>query len=85
LREIVTREMGGPSSENPALMTELGTLYLHMGDVKRGKFWLERALLRDRTYRPAHEQLLALYEKGTTEEDRERAAFHRRALGGYKH
>src|SRR5262249_34394955 len=49
--------------KDPALLTEVGTLFLAVGEEPRGIDWLKRALTADPNYRAAHAALADYYEK----------------------
>jgi tetratricopeptide (TPR) repeat protein len=73
LLEISNRDMA-KSSNDPALITELGQLMITLAQEDVGEGWLLTALRKDENYGPAHEALAKLYEKkGETD----KAAVHR--------
>ena len=49
--------------KDPALLTEVGTLFLAVGEEQRGIDWLKRALTVYPNYRAAHAALADYYEK----------------------
>jgi tetratricopeptide (TPR) repeat protein len=59
------------------LAREAGELFLHLGEEKRGLFWLYRALAINPRHVPSHRALLAYYERTN---NTEKAAEQRRQL-----
>jgi tetratricopeptide (TPR) repeat protein len=66
-------------SRDPSIPTQIGTIFLELGQERLGLFWLNQALSRDARYQPAHKALADYYEsKG----EKDKAAEHRRQLAG---
>jgi Tfp pilus assembly protein PilF len=63
---------------DPKVPTELGEIYLRLGDGKLASYWLHSALKRDPSYQPAH-RLLATYYASINEA--QKADAHRRRAG----
>jgi Tfp pilus assembly protein PilF len=56
---------------------ELGSLFLQLGDERKGVQWLNQAIVRDPTHQPAHKLLAEYYEsKG----EKDKAAAYRKRL-----
>lgn len=76
LTELLTFEVERAPG-NPDLLSEVGAIWLRLGEDKVGREWLYRALGENENHRPSHEVLLRYYElKG----DAEMAAPHRAKL-----
>lgn len=65
---VIQSEEMDKRPNDPALLCELGTLYLRNGQQKKGVYWLRRALELDPQYKPAHEAL-AHYQQRKSQVD----------------
>jgi tetratricopeptide (TPR) repeat protein len=73
--EDITNKHLGLSPNDPALLSELGGIFLRYGENDEGVKWLERALLIAPDHRPSHQLLAAYYSrKGSAKP--EKAAYH---------
>jgi Flp pilus assembly protein TadD len=77
MHKIILEEI--PKAPNdPALLTEVGTILLRAGSEREGLQWLHKVLQNDPAYPAAHRALAVYFERSG---DAAQAAKHRRALG----
>ncbi|MBX9585529.1 MAG: tetratricopeptide repeat protein [Gemmataceae bacterium] len=74
LRDILSDGLAR-SPRDPGLHVEVGRIFLRAGEPREGLRWLDEALRLDPTYRPAHAELAAFYDRHG---DKKRADEHRR-------
>ena len=79
VHQLTTKELA-LNPGNAALLSELGQLYLRLGEPQRALHWLYQALERDPKHRPTHELLVQYWESLGTSEGKARAESHRQAL-----
>ncbi len=60
---VIQSEEMDKRPNDPALLCELGTLYLRNGQEKKGVYWLRRALEQDPDYGPAREALAQYHRR----------------------
>jgi tetratricopeptide (TPR) repeat protein len=73
---MLNEEMRNPS-KGPAVPSEIGGLFLRMGQDRLGLYWLNQALERDPGHRRSHQVLAEYFER---KGDHDKAAAHRRFL-----
>ena len=77
LGDIMSRRMS-IHPHDPALHVEMGTLLISLGEKEAGRGWLQMALQKDPSFRPAHAALADFYRDAG---DAQQAAAHRRQAG----
>jgi tetratricopeptide (TPR) repeat protein len=76
LAELLNREVERVP-HNADVLSEVGAIYLRLGDENKGLEWLYRALQEDENHKPSHELLVRFHEsKGNSQ----KAAEHRERL-----